>query len=290
MKKFFGVIVAVMLCVCMLVPTAVAADTTDDAMATLTELLGGVDLGSLNSEEITNILSGLDLEGLDIEGLIAEFEGEDSNEAVDTLDAMLQQLNSVQADNSGNGTTSAVAAIGGYDIGAIIQLIPGDFDKDAITGVLGSLTEGGFSSLLGSIGTAFSGKGINLASYDEVGTFDIATVSTAAEDSGNKGTQDLASSATDLTAGLADTLMSALKGLGIDSATIEKLLGNDIVNFFANMYIGFIGDVEETTTKASEPTTEPPKTGDTSAVFVALATLTVASGAAFVCLKKKEEE
>ena len=81
---------------------------------------------------------------------------------------------------------------------------------------------------------------------------------------------------------------------------IEGMLDNDIVNFFANMYIGFSGEVEETTTE--EPTvittteapttvvtTKTPDTGDTSAVFAAIATLTVASAAAFVCLKKKED-
>ena len=47
-------------------------------------------------------------------------------------------------------------------------------------------------------------------------------------------------------------------------------------------------------TVTTEPTTKPvvttktPDTGDTSAVFAAIATLTVASAAAFVCLKKKE--
>lgn len=280
MKKFFGVIVAVMLCACLLVPTAFAVES-EDPMATLTELLGDVDLGALNADEITKIMADLDLEGLDLEGLIAQFEGEEENGgALGTLDTMLQQLNSVQAENSGEGTTTAIAAIGGYDIGAIIQLIPGDFDKDAITGILGSLTSVDFTSLMGSVSTAFTGEGINLGAYDSVGSFDIATLAANADKN------DAAAGATDLTAGLADTIMGALKGLGVDSATIEKLLGNDIVNFFANMYIGFIGDVEDTT-KAT--TTSTPDTGDTSAVFVALATLAVASGAAFVCLKKKED-
>ena len=57
-------------------------------------------------------------------------------------------------------------------------------------------------------------------------------------------------------------------------------------------------EVEETTTEApttvpttKKPpvvTTETPKTGDTSAVIAAIATISVASAAAFVCLKKKE--
>ena len=45
-----------------------------------------------------------------------------------------------------------------------------------------------------------------------------------------------------------------------------------------------------TTTEAPTTvvTTKTPDTGDTSAVFAAIATITVASAAAFVCLKKKE--
>ena len=58
------------------------------------------------------------------------------------------------------------------------------------------------------------------------------------------------------------------------------------------MYIGFIGKTEEAPVETTAPpvvTTTTPKTGDTSAVFVAIATLFVAGTAAGVCLKKKEE-
>ena len=43
------------------------------------------------------------------------------------------------------------------------------------------------------------------------------------------------------------------------------------------------------TSKPAVVTKKNPKTGDTSDVFVALGVLTVASAAAFVCLKKKKE-
>jgi LPXTG-motif cell wall-anchored protein len=49
-----------------------------------------------------------------------------------------------------------------------------------------------------------------------------------------------------------------------------------------------ITTTEAPTTKKPVVTTETPDTGDTSAVFAAIATLSVASAAAFVCLKKKE--
>ena len=96
-----------------------------------------------------------------------------------------------------------------------------------------------------------------------------------------------------------DSLMGGLSSLGIDTSAIEGLLDNDIVNFFANMYIGLgqIGDKDEdpttttasSTTKPAAATTKTPKTGDTSTVFVALGTLSVAAAAAFICLKKKKD-
>ena len=52
------------------------------------------------------------------------------------------------------------------------------------------------------------------------------------------------------------------------------------------MYIGFVGPVAEESTTA---TTEAPDTGDSASVVVALATLCVATAAAGVCLKKKED-
>lgn len=296
MKKFFGVIVAVMLCACLLVPTAFAADSEIDVDSILAQL-EGADLGSLTEDDLSTILGDLGLSDLDIEGLVEQFEGDDSNEALDTLNNIAEQMNTVDAENSGgtiNNTTST------FDIAKIIELIPVDFDTKPIADMLSSLTDGGLASLMSSIGTIFSNSGVDLAS-EEVGEFDIATLSAdgdAKVENAVAGSGDLASSLTDLTAGLADTLVGALETLGLDSATIEGLLDNEIVNFFANMYIGFIGEVEESTTAAptTAPTTKPavvttttPKTGDTSAVIVALSTLTVASAAAFVCLKKKKE-
>lgn len=94
-------------------------------------------------------------------------------------------------------------------------------------------------------------------------------------------------------ASIMDGFSSVLEMLGLDSSVIEGLLDNDIINFFANLYLGAVGPVEEPTTEAptTEPTTVPeiPQTGDTSTVMVAIATLSVASAAAFVCTKKKRD-
>ncbi len=174
-------------------------------------------------------------------------------------------------------------------------------DTSAFTDMLSGFDASNLESLLTVVSESMSGAGIDLANFDlsALGNFDITSVlSSTAVLSGGE-TQDLAATVTNLTAGLAETLKSGLTALGLDTATIEGILDNEIVNFFANMYIGFIGEVEETTTeettketttkKPAVVTTETPKTGDTSAVVVAMATLAIASAAAVVCLKKKED-
>ena len=260
MKKFFGVIVAVMLCVSMLM-------TSVSAASDLEELLEGVDLGGLSVSDIESILGDLDLEDVDIEAIISSFEEDD--DTVDQIESALQDMNSVQASNSGNGTAS-----NSFDLASIIKLIPVDEQtSNILAGVVSALSDGGLQSLMSTVIGTFNGSGISLASY-ETGEFNIA---------------QLAESATQSTASIVDMILSALEGLGLDTTTIEGLLDNEIVNFFANLYIGFIGKVPESTVPPVV-TTKPPKTGDTSAVLVALGTLVVASGAAFVCMKKKEEE
>ncbi len=262
MKKFFGVIVAIMLCACMLIPTVAAAD--DD----LESILNGVDLGGLTASDIESILEGLDLEDIDFEALIEEFEGDDGV-SVDQIESVLKDMNSVQASNSGNGTAS-----NSFNLAAIVELIPVEEETSKLlSSLLGALSDGGMESLLSTIVGAFSGQGINLASY-EPGKFNVAT---------------LAETTHQAVSTLADTFFGALNVLGLDTSSVESILDNEIVNFFANMYIGFVGKVPESTVPPVV-TTKPPKTGDTSAVLVALGTLAVASGAAFVCRKKKEEE
>lgn len=262
MKKFFGVIVAVMLCISMLASSALAASSDLEA------ILEGVDLGALSAADLEAILGDLNLEDVDFEELLATFEGDDS-ETVDKIEGALQDMNSVQASNSGNGTAS-----NSFDLASIISLIPVDEQtSNILTGVVSALSDGGLQSLMSTVAGTFNGSGISLASY-ETGEFNIAK---------------LAEAATQTTGSIVDMIISALEGLGLDTTVIEGLLDNEIVNFFANLYIGFIGKVEQSTVPPVV-TTKPPKTGDTSAVLVALGTLVLASGAAFVCRKKKEEE
>ncbi len=263
MKKFFGVLIAIMLCACMLVPTAAAADE-----ASISDILNGVDLGGLTAADLEAILGDLNLEDVDFEALLDSLEGDDGIDA-GTIEDVIVNLNSVPAANSGDGTAS-----NSFDLNSIIGLIPVEEETASLlTTLVGALSDGGLESLMSSVAGTFNGNGISLASY-ETGEFNIA---------------NLAAIATQATATIADMLFGTLESLGLDTTTIEGLLDNEIVNFFANMYIGFIGKVEETTAPAVV-TTKPPKTGDTSAVIVALGTLAVASGAAFVCLKKKKDE
>ncbi len=280
MKKFLGVLVALTLCVCLLAPVSFAADENS-----LTDLLAGIDLGGLTEDDLAEILGGLDVENFDVEGLLAELEG-GSEDALVNLEEALGELDAeYDVAEKVENSTDAV------DLGFLSDILSGDMDTSAFTDMLAGITEGDLTSILGTVSTAFSGSGIDLASFN-LGSFDIASVLGTA---GGEG--DIASTLSTTMATLADTMLGGLKSLGLDTTTIEGLLDNDIVNFFANMYIGFLGKVEEptttttttTTTKPAVVTTTTPKTGDTSAVIAAIATLSVASAAAFVCLKKKED-
>ena len=274
MKKFFGILVAITLCVCMLMPAASALDTSS-----LTEYLSGVDFSTLSEADLTAILGDLGLEDFDAAALISG----DENALAD-LEASLGAL-------TGETTTAAAPSSGettGVDTSWLDSLLGGSMDTSGVTDMLGSLGAGDLDSVLGTVEDAFSGAGVDLGDY-ELGA-DVAGEATSES-----------APATDAVAGIADALFSGLEALGLDTSLIEGMLDNDIVNFFANMYIGFSGEVEEpteeptviTTTEAPSTTkpvvtTKTPDTGDTSAVFAAIATLTVASAAAFVCLKKKE--
>lgn len=274
MKKFFGILVAITLCVCMLVPVASAVDA-----ATLSESLAGVDFSTLSEADLTTILTDLGLTNLDVGAILS---GDESSLA--ELEASLGAL-------TGETTTAAAPSSGetsGVDTGWLDSVMGGSMDTSGINDMLGDLGAGDLDSLLGTVEGAFSGAGVDLGDY-ELGA-DVAGDATSES-----------APATDAVAGIADALFSGLEALGLDTTLIEGMLDNEIVNFFANMYIGFSGEVEESTeaptvittteaptTKKPVVTTKTPDTGDTSAVFAAIATLSVASAAAFVCLKKKE--
>ena len=278
MKKFLGVMVAVVLCFCSIVP-AMAADT-----GSVKDILGNVDLGGLSDSDAGQILDNLDLDS--IKGLVA---GSDSS----------------------TGDASAAGGIGDVLSGLSGMIDPSAFSaiSDAFSGVLGGSDGGsGFdiSSLMDTISGAFAGSGFDLSSLTsgfDMGSFDFSSILSGlgglTGGSGDSDSSSAGSGAMDAMSGIMDSLMGGLSSLGIDTSAIEGLLDNDIVNFFANMYIGLgqIGDKDEdpttttasSTTKPAAATTKTPKTGDTSTVFVALGTLSVAAAAAFVCLKKKKD-
>lgn len=278
MKKFLGVMVAVVLCICSIVP-AMAADT-----GSVKDILGNVDLGGLSDSDAGQILDNLDLDS--IKGLVA---GSDSS----------------------TGDASAAGGIGDVLSGLSGMIDPSAFSaiSDAFSGVLGGSDGGsGFdiSSLMDTISGAFAGSGFDLSSLTsgfDMGSFDFSSILSGlgglTGGSGDSDSSSAGSGAMDAMSGIMDSLMGGLSSLGIDTSAIEGLLDNDIVNFFANMYIGLgqIGDKDEdpttttasSTTKPAAATTKTPKTGDTSTVFVALGTLSVAAAAAFVCLKKKKD-
>ena len=277
MKKLLGVLVAITLCLCMFVPAFAAEDSL------ISEYLGGADLSTLSEADLTALLGDLGLTDLDIGAIL---NGDESSLA--ELEASLGEL---------TGETTAAAASSsdevssGADMSWMNDLLGGSMDTSAATDMLGDLGAGELDSVLGTVEDAFSDAGVDLGDY-ELGA-DVAGDSTSES-----------APATDAVASIADSIFAGLEGLGIDTTAIEGMLDNDVVNFFANMYIGFSGEVEETTTeeptvvttteapsttkKPVVTTTKTPETGDTSAVFAAIATLTVASAAAFVCLKKKE--
>lgn len=258
MKKILGILVVAMLCVCMLVPTASAA---------------------LSDIELDEIAGGVGVEDLE------------------EMEAALDKY--LAGGSETESTTKAAATSGILDLSWLTGILT--TDTSAFTEMLSGFDASNLEDLLAVVSESMSGAGIDLASFDlsALGSFDITSVLSSSAVLSGGGTQDLAATVTNLTAGLAETLKSGLTALGLDTATIEGLLDNEIVNFFANMYIGFIGEVEEETTaettkptttkKPAVVTTETPKTGDTSAVVVAMATLAIASAAAAVCLKKKED-
>lgn len=274
MKKFLSVAVAVLMCVCLMAPTAFAAEES------LASLLEGVDLGALSETDIAGILGNLGLENLDI----AEIEKLISGEDVDTQVKVEQALQDVQASApvSSGIDLSQLAAILPMDTSAFVEMFE-DFDTADIP------------ALLSTISTSMSGAGVDMASYDlsSLGSFDITSVLTSlggASTLGTAGSGDISSTVTNAVSGLADKLLGGMSTLGLDTSAIEGLLDNEIVNFFANMYIGFIGKVDESTTAAPTTTAAAVPTGDSTSVVAALAVLGVASVAAGVCLKKKDEE
>lgn len=289
MKKFFGVVIAVVLCMCMMVPAAFAASETDAIVDGIVGVIEGVATG-----ESSDILGELDLGSLDLSGMLGSFMEEDEVDPQVKVEEALQDAE-VKAENEM-----------GIDLSWLTDLLAEDINVDAINNLFADFEMDDMPDLLTIISEVFGGAGIDMANFDAtaLGNFDISTLlggSTAADETvkpqgiaTDVASADSSMVTTDLITGMVDGLSGGLQMLGLNPDELLGSMGdNEIINFFANMYIGFIGEVEESTT-AAPTTTAPapektPDTGDTASVAVALATLCVATAAAGVCLKKKED-
>lgn len=308
MKKFFGVVLTVMLCVCLMAPAAFAATEADAivdgivgviegaASGETSDILGDLGLGELNLEEF-------DLGEFDPAGMLGSFiEGEVADDEIDPQVKVEQALQDAQV--------SAEKEMG-IDIDWLTTLLADSINTEAVNSFFAGFDSANLPDLLTVISEVFGDAGIDMANFDAsaLGNFDISTLiggSTVSADETVKpqgtatqvASNDASMVTTDIVTGMMDGLKSGLQMVGLNPDELLATMGdNEIINFFANMYIGFIGEVEEPTDPAvstTAPTTAPapsktPDTGDTASVAVAFATLCVAVAAAGVCLKKKED-
>ena len=344
MRKFFSVFVAVAMCLCLCLP-AFAADT--DSLASLLEgvdvsslsdselsslldglNLEGVDLSSIResfSSGDTSALSGITdsigsgdtsaLSGI-TDSLGSLTDGATGSASTDSIVSGLSDaIGSLTGGSSTEDaiTESAISTLSGMFGGMDMSWLSGVVsDPSSIasmfTGGTGSTGSFDFSSIMDMISGAFGGNGLDLSALTsgiDLGSFDITSVLGGIM--GSSGSGDAANGISDKVAGISDMLKSGLESMGLDPSIADKLLDNEIVNFFANLFIGFEdmlgggGDIGSMVggllggddgssggsgSDYSAPVT--PNTGDNGAVFAAFGVLCAASCAAFVCLKKKK--
>lgn len=330
MRKFFSVFVAVAMCLCLCLP-AFAADT--DSLASLLE---GIDVGSLSDSELSSILGGLNLEGVDLDSIRESFSSGDTS----ALSGIGDTLGSVTDGATGSANTDSIVSGLGDAIGSLtgdsgegdpikdgiisgMSSLFGGMDMSWLEGVVSdpesllSMFTGGnggsaggfdFNSIMDMISGAFSGNGLDISALTggmDLGSFDIGSVLGGLM--GGDAAGGVAGGISDKVAGISDMLKSGLESMGLDPSIADKLLDNEIVNFFANLFIGLgdlvsgngdigsvvgglfggdSGDSGNGGDGGSAPVT--PNTGDNGAVFAAFGVLCAASCAAFVCLKKKK--
>lgn len=284
MKKFIGVLLTVVLCACLTVPVAFAS-AEEEVAGGIADLIGGIVSGD-------GSLDSLDLGSFDIGGIVGSFiEEEEANEQIDAQVKVEQALQDAK---------DKVTASTGMDLSWLTTILGEDVDAEVVNEVFADFDSAEMPDLLTLIANAFSGAGIDMTTFSvsELGNFDIAKLLGGADsDATFTGTatevvpSDMASNATDLMTGIIDTLKGGLGSLGIDTdALLGSMSDSKLINFFANMYIGFVGSVEdESSTTATTTTTAQPETGDTASAVIAVATLLTATAAAGVCLKKKED-
>ena len=331
MRKFCTVLVAIAMCICLCSP-AFAADTDS-----LTSLLDGVDVASMSDSELSSVLDGLDLEGVDLNSIRDAFSGDSTDSALSGITDSLGSLTggatgTASTDSLFAGLTDSLGSLTGGDstedqiTDTVVSSLSGMFggmDMSWLSGVVsdpesilsmftgeGGISAGSFdfSSIMDMVSGAFSGNGLDISSLTsglDLGSFDITSVLGSLM--GGSGSGDIAGGISDKVAGIGDMLKSALEGMGLDPSIADTLLDNDIVNFFANLFIGLKdvisgegdigsmigglmgGDDGGSSGGGSGDYSAPvtPKTGDDMAAFAALGVLCAASCAAFVCLKKK---
>lgn len=282
MKKFFGVLIAVVLCMCLMAPAASAASETD---AIVDGILGFIEGAA--SDESSDVLGQLGLGELDFGEMLGSFIEEE--EAKDEVDPQVKVEEALQE------AQDTVKAESGLDLSWLTTILGDKVDADAVSSVFADFDQQNMPDLLAVISESIGTAGIDMANFDAsaLGNFDISTLLGGADDSAKPtgtatdvASDDSSMATTDLVTGIMDGLKSGLTLLGVDADALFASMGDsDIINFFANMYLGFIGDVEEPSSEAAAT----PDTGDTASVAIALVTLCVATAAAGVCLKKKED-
>lgn len=286
MKKFIGVLLTVVLCVCMTMPMAFAS--AEEALAGgIGDLIGGIFSGDASTDD-------LGLGSFDLAGIVGSFiDEEEANEEIDPQVKVEQALQDVR-DTVAEKAPGAESLI---DFSWLTNTLSDGADVAAVNEAVAEISSDEMPGILTIIAEAFGGAGIDMSTFDvsALGKFDITTLLGGSESAAPVGTatevapSDTASNATDLMTGIVDTLKGGLSTVGIDVDSLLGSLGdNELINFFANMYIGFCGPVEDPD-PTSASATAGPDTGDTTSVFAAIATLCVATAAAGVCLKKKED-
>ena len=311
---------------------AFSGDSTGSALSGITDSLGSGDTSALSgiadsiSSGDTSALSGIAdsissgdtsaLSGI-TDSLGSLTDGATGTASTDSLFAGLtDSLGSLTGGDSTEDqiTDTVVSSLSGMFGGMDMSWLSGVVsDPESILSMFtgeGGISAGSFdfSSIMDMVSGAFSGNGLDISSLTsglDLGSFDITSVLGSLM--GGSGSGDIAGGISDKVAGIGDMLKSALEGMGLDPSIADTLLDNDIVNFFANLFIGLKdvisgegdigsmigglmgGDDGGSSGGGSGDYSAPvtPKTGDDMAAFAALGVLCAASCAAFVCLKKK---
>ena len=296
---------------------AFSGDSTGSALSGITDSLSSGDTSALSgiadsiSSGDTSALSGI------TDSLGSLTGGATGTASTDSLFAGLtDSLGSLTGGDSTEDqiTDTVVSSLSGMFGGMDMSWLSGVVsDPESILSMFtgeGGISAGSFdfSSIMDMVSGAFSGNGLDISSLTsglDLGSFDITSVLGSLM--GGSGSGDIAGGISDKVAGIGDMLKSALEGMGLDPSIADTLLDNDIVNFFANLFIGLKdvisgegdigsmigglmgGDDGGSSGGGSGDYSAPvtPKTGDDMAAFAALGVLCAASCAAFVCLKKK---